>query len=72
MADKAENKNETVVKYTGHPGTRRITRAQWEAAGVSNQGTVEWNKSNGYSVPGSKLKKGALDILESSDGFKVV
>jgi hypothetical protein len=71
MPDKAE-KNEPMVKYTGHPGVRRITRAQWEAAGVTNQGTTEWNQGNGYAVPAGKLKKGAIEILAQSEGFKLV
>lgn len=70
MAD--TTKKDEVVKYTGHPGPRKITKEQWEAVGVKSQDTVVWSKFNRYSVPVSDLTKAAIAVLAEDGAFKIV
>lgn len=59
---------EDVLIYTGGATVREITEAQWAAAGVENQGTVVFDKSNNHRIPINELTEPAQQLL--LDGHK--
>lgn len=62
-------KSDTLV-YTGGATTRRITRVEWEAAGIKGQDTVVFDKSNNKTVKiGDAFQNmEALTLLLERDG----
>lgn len=62
----------SVVKYVGLSGVRQISTKDWEQAGVKEQETVRWDKSNGYSVPIEKLSDAALKVIEPDRNFVIL
>ena len=44
---------------------RRITKADWEGIGVTDQDTVSWSAQNKWTVDGEGLSKGAVDHLHT-------
>jgi hypothetical protein len=65
-------KGKKYVHYTGQATVRRITRREWEKAGVGKQADVEWTVRNRHLVPVEDLTDAALQRLESEHGFRVV
>lgn len=60
------------VKYIGIADTRIITADQWrEEQGIRGQDTVVWNKANGFTVLGDRLKADAIKHLKEDPNFAV-
>lgn len=59
------------VEYKGQATHRRISQADWEAAGIANQGDVEWSKETGMRVGVDHLTDEALEVLRRDGGFSV-
>lgn len=59
------------VEYRGQATHRRISRADWEAAGVQDQGDVEWSKDTGMRVGVDHLTDEAMEVLRRDGGFSV-
>lgn len=59
------------VEYKGQATHRRISQADWEAAGVKDQGDVEWSKDTGMRVGLDHLTEEALEVLRRDGGFSV-
>lgn len=66
-----EAKEDAVVEYTGTSDVRKISAAEWKAAGVEDQNQVVWDRSNRKKVGVAELNKDALDVLRQDSGFKV-
>ena len=64
----AESQNEDIIIHTGGSTVRIITEEQWKAAGVEDQGTVVFDKSNNWRVPMDELTGPAAQLL--LDGHK--
>lgn len=60
------------VKYVGVATVRRVTEAEWQQAGVKSQPTVQWDKTNGYTVLGKHLKPDAVKCLRVEEDFVVL
>lgn len=60
------------VKYIGIADIRRISDDDWDKIKVRLQGTVQWDKSNGFTVLGERLRDGAIAYLRSDPDFVVV
>jgi hypothetical protein len=60
------------VKYIGIADIRRITDDDWDKIKVRLQGTVQWDKLNGFTVLGERLRDGAIAYLQSDPDFVVV
>lgn len=68
-----EPKTKKIVRYVGTADTRIITDAQWAAAGVADQKSVEWNRVNGRELPATDFTADALRYCSDRDeGFAVV
>jgi len=65
----AGNAHPKSVRYIGIYGIRQVTRAEWEAAGVVDQDTVQWNARNRWTVQGNKLNADAIEVLEFENQF---
>lgn len=59
------------VEYKGQATNRRISQADWEQAGVADQGDVEWQKQFGMKVPVDHFTAEALEVLRRDGGFSV-
>jgi hypothetical protein len=59
------------VEYKGQATHRRISQADWEKAGVADQGDVEWSKEFGMRVPVGHFTSEALEVLRRDGGFSV-
>lgn len=57
------------VWYIGTGWQRKITAADWATAGISGRPTVEWNKSNGWSIPHSQFTTAQLTMLDGDANF---
>jgi hypothetical protein len=64
----SRSKKDDVLIYTGGATTRRITEEEWKGAGVENQGTVVFDKSNNHRIPLNELTEPARQLL--LDGHK--
>lgn len=60
-----EKSKEATIRYTGGASLRQITKTEWEQAGVSDQDTVAWSRSNNFTVKASLLNEAALNAIES-------
>jgi hypothetical protein len=60
------------VKYIGIADIRRISDADWDAIKIRLQGTVQWDKLNGFTVLGDRLRDDAVAYLRSDPEFVVV
>lgn len=58
-----------VVRYVGHATRRVISKADWEAAGVTDQDDVEWGRANHKEVNMDELSDDALKLLSKEPGF---
>lgn len=63
MADRWTSKSDDVLIYTGGATDRVITEQEWVAAGVENQGTVVFDKSNNWRMPVKELTEQAAKLL---------
>lgn len=59
------------VEYRGQATHRRISQADWEAAGVKDQGDVEWSRDTNMRVGIDHLTDEALEVLRRDGGFSV-
>lgn len=57
------------VWYIGTGWQRKITAADWATAGISGRPTVEWNKTNGWSIPHSQFTTAQLTMLDGDANF---
>lgn len=57
------------AKYVGSGDVRRMTKAQWAAAGVVDQDTLSWTASNGYTVALDQVSEGARVVLSKDPGI---
>ena len=60
------------ARYIGRSTTRRMTKRDWVAAGVTDQDTLTWNKRNGFSVSRDQISDAAWAILANDAGIVVV
>jgi hypothetical protein len=61
-----------VVRYTGLVSERRISREDWEQAGVSDQDGVVWTKDANNIVPIDQFSEEALQVLANTGEFEVI
>lgn len=61
-----------VVRYVGVVTERHLTKADWEAAGVTDQGTVVWTRDTGHVLPIESFSDAALNVLRGQSEFAVV
>jgi len=59
------------VVYVGIATRRILTKADWENIGIKNQETVEWNRTNKFTIPVADFSKSALNYLKTDNGFTV-
>lgn len=59
------------VEYLGRAHERVITAADWEAAGIPEQGEVAWTGANGKRVHLVDLTEKALERLRLDGSFSV-
>ena len=59
------------VEYKGQATHRRISQADWEQAGVLEQGDVEWSRDTLMRVPIDHFTPTALKFLRADGGFSV-
>lgn len=57
------------AKYVGTADERLMLERDWKAAGIEDQGTVSWNKLNGYSVPRKAFSDAAWTALSADPGI---
>lgn len=57
------------VEYKGMATVRRVTKEQWEQAGVLEQDTVEWSADNRMRVPLNDLNPTAQNFLRHDGSF---
>lgn len=67
----AEPKVEAVVEYVGSADVRKVSAAEWKAAGVEGQAETVWDSSNDFKVKASDLSDAAKKVLELNGGFKL-
>lgn len=68
----AQTKEPTnIVRYTGLVSERRISKEDWEQAGVSDQDGVVWTK-DASSVPINLFSEEALQVLANTGEFEVI
>lgn len=60
-----------VVTYHGKATVRRISAAQWDAAGAEGQSACEWNRRNDYTLPATGFSEKALQVLRGDGSFSV-
>lgn len=60
------------AKYVGTATTRRMSRRDWAAVGVADQGDVVFNRANGYVVSTDQFNEAALAKLAEDDGIVLV
>ncbi|MGE3487449.1 MAG: hypothetical protein AB7L09_22235 [Nitrospira sp.] len=63
-----------VLVYTGGATSWEITREQWVAAGVTDQGSIRFDRRNQKRIRVSDLSDAALEVLMDRHGneFRVV
>lgn len=66
----AQVASEAVVEYLGTSDIRKISAADWKAAGVEGQSQTVWDASNQFKVKISELNKDALELLSKDPTFK--
>lgn len=59
------------VEYKGQATHRRISREDWERAGIADQGDVEWSRETNMRVGLDHLTDEALEVLRRDGGFSV-
>jgi hypothetical protein len=59
------------VEYKGQATHRRISEADWQAAGVADQGDVEWSRDTNMRVGVDHFTDEALEVLRRDGGFSV-
>lgn len=70
---KREDPKGRYIKYNGVGTVRQMTPADWKAAGVESDKTVEWNSFNHKRIPLSYFTDAELQYLLRVDGrFAVV
>lgn len=57
------------ARYVGTSTVRRMTAAQWKAAGIENQDTVEWRAANGFAVGRDRFTDEAWEALANDPGI---
>lgn len=72
LEQEAENGPKNVVRYTGLVSERRISRDDWEQAGVQEQDGVVWTKDTGNVVPLDSFSEQALQTLAHTGEFQIV
>lgn len=60
------------IQYTGGASIRRVTRKEWEQAGVGRQQEVEWNVSNRHLVSVDDFSDAARERVLKEPGFRLV
>lgn len=72
-AENAEDDRTNVVRYLGIVSERRITREDWEQAGVSDQDGVVWTKGMENAVPIEQFSEEALRVISNQGSeFRIV
>jgi hypothetical protein len=66
-----EKEPTNIVRYTGLVSERRISREEWEQAGVLDQDGVAWTK-DANSVPIDQFSEEALQVLANTGEFEVI
>lgn len=64
-----ENPRGGGLKYVGPASTRIIRKEHFVSAGITDQDTVTFSRSNNFTVKKSDLSKSALNALERDNGF---
>lgn len=57
------------AKYVGTAGVRVMLDTDWRAAGIDKQETVQWDATNGFMVPRSRLSDDAWALLGNDPGI---
>lgn len=67
-----EKEPTNIVRYTGLVSERRISREDWEQAGVSDQDGVVWTKGTGNVIPIDQFSEKALQTLADTGEFEII
>lgn len=70
--EEVENGPTNVVLYTGIVSERRISKEDFEQAGVSDQDGAVWTKDTGHVVPIDQFSEEALRVLAHTGEFQVI
>lgn len=70
--DEADAEPTNIVRHTGLVSERRISREDWEQAGVSDQDGVVWTRDTGNVVPIDQFSEEALQVLANEGSFEVI
>lgn len=57
------------AKYVGLADQRQMLERDWVAAGVPNQGSVSWDRTNGFAVPRNRFSDDAWALLATDPGI---
>lgn len=63
---------ESGVYYAGIFSERRISKEDWEKAGVPNQEVTVWRKDSGKRLPLDMFSEKALETLRGTGEFRIV
>lgn len=69
MPPRARAEADEFITYISFAYIRRITREEWEAAGVKGQNRVQWDPTNGYKLPMELFTEDAKRVLREDDHF---
>lgn len=72
LAQEAEDGKIDIVRYLGIVGERRISKEDFEQAGVEDQDGVTWTRSTGNVLPISLFSEKALEVLTNTGEFQIV
>jgi hypothetical protein len=61
----------TAVWYVGPSDVRRISTSDWARGGIGGAATVQWDSSNGWSIPAASFTAPQLAILAAHPDFNV-
>lgn len=71
-AQEAEDGQTNIVRYLGIVSERRISREDFEQAGVEDQDGVVWTKDTGNVLPIDLFSERALEVLTNTGEFQIV
>jgi hypothetical protein len=71
-AETAEKEPTNIVRYIGLVSERRISKEDWEQAGVSGQDGATWTKDTNSVVPIDHFSEEALRVLANTGEFEII
>lgn len=72
VQEKLEYVREPYVSYSGKESVRTVSKDDWAKAGVSDQDTISWTRTNNREVVKDRLSQTALEVLLQDPAFAVV